>query len=121
MRSLASSLACIAVVGCTSMHAQQVASLLDPYVGQPVSAVISHFGPPSDQFSSSAGETTFEWSNFGAGQSGMNGCRILVVAVRIGRDTTIAVPFYGDTMAPASEDPTTWTVKSWSSFGSGCR
>ncbi|HEX3504574.1 MAG TPA: hypothetical protein VHU22_14385 [Xanthobacteraceae bacterium] len=103
------------------MHAPQVASLLDPYVGQPVTAVTSRFGEPSDQFASSAAETTFEWNNFGAGQSGMNGCRVLVVALRTGRDTSVAVPFNGSALVNPSENSTAWIIKSWSSFGSGCR
>jgi hypothetical protein len=103
------------------MHAPQVAGLLDPYVGQSVSAVIDRFGPPSDQFASSAAETTYEWRNFGAGQSGMNGCRVLVVALRTGRDTSLAVPLNGSALTTPSEDSTTWIIKSWSSFGSGCR
>jgi hypothetical protein len=103
------------------MHAQQVASLLDPYVGQPVSEVISRFGPPSGQYASSADETTFEWSNFGAGQSGMNSCQVLVVALRTGRDTTIAVPLNGDTLTTSPEGSVSWIIKSWSSVGSGCR
>jgi hypothetical protein len=110
---------CIAAAGCSSMHARQVAGLLDPYVGQSVSGVIDRFGPPSDQYASSSDETTFEWSNFGAGQSGMNGCRVLVVALRTGRDTT--VPLTADTLATSPEGSVTWIIKSWSSFGSGCR
>jgi hypothetical protein len=101
------------------MHARQVAGLLDPYVGQSVSQVIDRFGPPSDQYASSADETTFEWRNFGAGQSGMNGCQVLVVALRTGRDTP--VPLTADTLVTSPDGSVTWIIKSWSSFGSGCR
>ena len=73
------------------MHPQQVGSLLDPYVGQPVSVIADRFGPPSGHFASSAVETTYTWENFGAGQSGMAGCRILVVASRgAGQDVAAA-------------------------------
>jgi hypothetical protein len=120
VRALTLLFACIAAAGCSSMHARQVAGLLDPYVGQSVSEVINRFGPPSDQYASSSDETTFEWSNFGAGQSGMNGCRVLVVALRTGRDAA-TVPLTADTLATLSDGSVTWIIKSWSSFGSGCR
>jgi hypothetical protein len=114
-------LTCIALAGCSSMHPQQVGSLLDPYVGQPVSVIADRFGPPSGHFASSAVETTYTWENFGAGQSGMAGCRILVVASRgAGQDVAAASQAYGtDPISP--EEFWKWTIKSWSSFGSGCR
>jgi hypothetical protein len=102
------------------MHAQQVAGLLDPYVGQPVSAAVSRFGPPSSDFASSAVETTYVWDSF-AGQSGMTGCRVMVVASRgSGQDAAAATGTYG-TDPISAEDFWKWTIKSWSSFGSGCR
>jgi hypothetical protein len=113
--------ACIIVAGCASMRAQQVASLLDPFIGQPISEVENRFGPPSGQFASSDTEETFEWSNFGAGQSGMSGCRVLVIALRSGRRTSGDAPLNADTLTTAPEYSATWIVKSWSSYGSGCR
>jgi hypothetical protein len=117
---LAISLALIAAAGCSSLHPQQVGTLLDPYIGQPVSEVVNRFGPPSGNFASSAISTTYEWSNFGGAQSGMTGCRVLVVATRADQDSSAAVTPYGvDSISP--EDFWKWTIKSWSSFGSGCR
>jgi hypothetical protein len=114
-------LTCIAVAGCSSLHPQQVGALLDPYIGQPVSAIVDRFGPPSSQFASSVVETTYVWDNFGTAQSGVNGCRVLVVASRgAGQDTAASLQPYGS-------DPISgtafwnWTVKSWSSLGSACR
>ncbi|HEY2534101.1 MAG TPA: hypothetical protein VGJ20_40295 [Xanthobacteraceae bacterium] len=103
------------------MHAQQVASLLDPYVGQPASAVVDRFGPPSGNFASSTVETTYEWDNFGAGQTGMTGCRVLVVASRgAGQDKASATQAFGtDPISP--DEFWKWTIKSWSSIGTGCR
>jgi hypothetical protein len=120
VRSLAI-LACIAVAGCSSLHPQQVGSLLDPYVGQPVSGVVDRFGPPSSHFATSVVETTYVWESFGAAQSGMTGCRVMVVASRgAGQDVASADQAYGtDPIAP--EEFWKWTIKSWSSFGSGCR
>ncbi|MGB6444881.1 MAG: hypothetical protein WBE48_16155 [Xanthobacteraceae bacterium] len=120
MRSLAF-LTCIAVAGCSSLHPQQVESLLDPYVGRPVSGVVDRFGPPSSHFASSVVETTYVWESFGTGQSGMTGCRVLVVASRgAGQDVAAADQAYGtDPIFP--EEFWKWTIKSWSSFGSGCR
>jgi len=114
-------LACIAVAGCSSMHAQQVASLLDPYVGQPASELVNRFGPPSSNFASSAVETTYEWDNFDAGPTGMTGCRVLVVASRgVGQDVAAASHAFGtDPISP--EEFWKWTIKSWSSVGTGCR
>jgi hypothetical protein len=114
-------LACIAVAGCSSLHPQQAGGLLDPYVGQPVSEVVNRFGPPSSNFASSVVETTYVWDSFGAGQSGMTGCRVLVVASRgAGQDVAAADQSYGtDPISP--KEFWKWTVKSWSSFGSGCR
>jgi hypothetical protein len=120
VRSLAFSFACIAVTGCSSMHAQRVAGLLDPYVGQPVSGIVDRFGPPSGEFASSAVENTYTWDSFGAGQSGMTGCRVMVMASRgAGQDAAAATQAFGsDPISP--EDYRQWTIKSWSSFGSGC-
>ena len=103
------------------MHDRQVAGLLDPYVGQPVAAVVSRFGPPSSDFASGAVETTYVWNSFGAGQSGMTGCRVMVLASRgAGQDAAAATGTYGtDPISP--EDFWKWTITSWSSFGSGCR
>jgi hypothetical protein len=103
------------------MHAQQVASALDPFVGQPISEMENRFGSPSSQFASSDTEETFEWNNFGAGQSGMSGCRVLVVALRTGRATSANTPLNADTLTAPPEYSATWIIKSWSSYGSGCR
>jgi hypothetical protein len=120
--SLAIALACIAAAGCSSMsmHTQQLVPVLDPYVGQPVSEFVNRFGPPSDDYSSSAVATTYQWDNFGTGQSGMTGCRVLVVAHRNTQGNGAAAEaFRADPIAP--EEYTKWTIESWSSFGSGCR
>jgi hypothetical protein len=103
------------------MHPLQVAGMFDPYVGQPVSEVVGRFGPPTSHFAASAVETTYEWDSFGAGQSGMTGCRVLVVASRgAGQDVASATQAVGtDPISP--DDFWQWTIKSWSSFGPGCR
>jgi hypothetical protein len=120
MRSLAVLLACIAATGCSSLHPQQVAGLLDPYIGQPVSAVVDRFGPPSSNFASSTVSTTYQWDSFGANQSGMAGCRVLVAASRAPRDATAPLQTFGaDPIQP--EEYWKWLIDSWSSFGSGCR
>ena len=122
MRFVAILLAGIAAAGCSSvsMHAKQVATMVDPYVGQPVSNLVDRFGPPSGDYSSSTVATTYEWSNFGGGQSGMTGCRVLVVAHRTAREPgPAAQAFRVDAIAP--EDYRQWTIDSWSSFGSGCK
>lgn len=118
---LAILLACIAAAGCSSMsmQARQLSPVLDPYVGQRVSELVNRFGPPSSDYSSSAVATTYEWSNFSAGQSGTTGCRVLVVAHRTPKSSNdAAVPFTVDAVGP--DQYTQWTVDSWSSFGSAC-
>jgi hypothetical protein len=120
VRSLAL-LICIAVAGCSSLHPPQVAASLDPLIGQPVSALVDRFGPPSGHFASSIVETTYQWDRFGAGQSALSGCRILVMASRgAGEDVPAASQAYdADQILP--EEYWKWTIKSWSSAGSGCR
>ena len=118
---LAIAVACIAAAGCSSMsmHAPQLSAVLDSYVGQPVSALVDRAGPPSDDYSSSTVTTTYEWSNF-ASQTGMTGCRVLVVARRSAKDNGSALEALGN--APIGpEEYTKWTITSWSSFGSGCK
>lgn len=123
MRSLAIVLAFTAA-GCSSMRAREVGALLDPYVGQPVSAVVDRFGPPSGHYSSSAVTTTYQWDGFGAGQPGagaaMPGCRVLVVGKRTSEAQPVSPQAFGtDPISP--EEYWKWTIESWSSFGSGCR
>jgi hypothetical protein len=119
MRNLAVLLAFLAAAGCSSMRAHEVGTLLDPYVGQPVSAVVDRFGEPSSNYSSSTVATTYQWRNFGA-QSGMTGCRVLVEAHRSAKDSERAAQaFRSDTIDP--EDYSKWVIDSWSSTGSGCR
>jgi hypothetical protein len=118
-RFLAMSLACVAAA-CSSMRSQQVGTLLDPYVGQPVSAIVDRFGPPSGHFASSTVATTYQWDAFGA-QSGMTGCRVLVVASRTAQDANGAASMASYGSDPISPDEYwKWTINSWSSFGSGC-
>jgi hypothetical protein len=93
------------------MHPQQLASSLDPYIGQPLSVVVSRFGPPSGDYASNDGLMTFQWDNFGAAQSGMTGCKVLVTAL----------PSYGNPGVTPPGDFAAWMIKSWSSYGSGCR
>jgi hypothetical protein len=121
MRFLAILLACIAAAGCSSMStgAKQLSPVLDPFVGRPVSELVNRFGPPSSDYSSSAVATTYEWTNFTAGQSGTTGCRVLVVAHRTAKSASgAAVAFTVDAVGP--EEYAQWTVDSWSSFGSAC-
>lgn len=122
MRFVAIVLIGFAAAGCSSlsMHAKQVATLVDPYVGQPVSNFVGRFGPPSDDYSSSTVATTYEWTNFGTGQLGMTGCRVLVVAHRSAHEQgPSAELFRTDSIGP--EEYTQWTIDSWSSMGSGCK
>ena len=116
---LAIPLAFVAAAGCSSMRAHEVGTLLDPYRGQPVSAAVDRFGPPSSSYASSVAATTYQWDNFGA-QSGMSGCRVLLEAHRTPQDSgRAAEAFRAEPIAP--EEYTKWTIDSWSSFGSGCR
>ena len=108
-----------AAAGCSSMRAHEVGALLDPYVGQPVSAVVDRFGPPSGNYASSTVAMTYQWSNFAA-QSGMTGCKILVEAHRTAPPSSRAAEaFRADPIEP--EEYNKWTIDRWSSFGSGCR
>jgi hypothetical protein len=117
---LAILLAVVAAAGCSSMHAHDVGVLLDPYVGQPVSAAVDRFGPPSSSYGSSSVATTYQWNNFGMGQAAMAGCRVLIEAHRTAQDSGAAAQaFRIDPIAP--EEYSKWTIDSWSSFGSGCR
>ncbi len=122
MRFVAILLIGIAAAGCSSvsMHAKQVGALIDPYIGQPVANFVDHFGPPSSDYSSSAVATTYEWSNFSGGQSGMTGCRVLVEAHRTAKQPAADAQLFA-TYTISPEDYRQWTIDSWSSFGSGCK
>ncbi len=104
-------LVCVAVGGCSSMHAGQTATLLDPYIGHPLSDVADRFGPPSSNFATGDGLMEFQWNHFSASQNGgVADCRLLI----------LALPTYGDSMVTPPTDRANWIIKSWSSFGSGC-
>jgi hypothetical protein len=121
MRFLGILFACVAAAGCSSMRSERVAGLLDPYVGRPVSAVVDRFGPPSGSFASSTVATTYQWDNFGAGQSGMTGCRVLVVASRTDQGAATGAQAFV-TEAAEPEEYWKWKIDSWSSpLGSGCK
>ena len=119
LRFSAISLAVIAA-GCSSMRAHEIGALLDPYVGQQVSAVVDRFGPPSSSYASSTVAMTYQWNDFGA-QSGMTGCRVLMEAHRSTQQDTgrAAEAFRADPIGP--EEYNKWAIDRWSSFGSGCR
>jgi hypothetical protein len=118
MRSMLILLACVAAAGCSSMRAPQVTGLLDPYVGQPVSALVDRFGPPSSSFASDTVSTTYQWDGFGA-QAGMSGCRIMVMASRGSGSTEPGLtPFTTADVDP--DDYRKWRIDSWSSLGTGC-
>jgi hypothetical protein len=121
MRFLGALLACVAAAGCSSMRSERVAGVLDPYVGQPVSAIVDRFGPPSGSFASSTVATTYQWDNFGAAQSGTTGCRVLVVASRVDQGSAKGLqPFVTEPAEP--EEYWKWRIDSWSSpLGSGCK
>jgi hypothetical protein len=119
MRFWAISLTAVAAAGCASMRAHEVGALLDPYVGQTVSAVIDRFGPPSGNYASSTVAMTYQWNNFGS-QSGMSGCKVLVEAHRTAPASSAAAgAFRTEPIGP--EEYNKWTIDTWSSFGSGCR
>jgi hypothetical protein len=110
MRFLPPLVACIVVAGCSSMHAKETATLLDPYIGHPLSEIVDRFGPPAVNFAADDGLMSFQWNGF-AMNMGMSDCRVLI----------LALPTYGDPMVTPPGDFPNWIIKSWSSYGAGCR
>jgi hypothetical protein len=93
------------VAGCASTHPQQVAALLDPFVGHSLSEVADRLGPPSSNFATSDIFMTFQW------EPAATNCRILVEAAPVEGDVESVPPF----------QLYKWIVKSWSASGSGCK
>jgi hypothetical protein len=101
----------IAAAGCTAMHDQQTAKLMDPYVGQPVSEVAARFGAPTGNYDMGVGGMmAFEWRHFGSGQSGGADCVVMVAAL----------PNFGNVLSTPPTDLTHWIVQTWHASGAGC-
>jgi hypothetical protein len=108
----------LALSGCSTTHSVRTKSIMEPFIGHPVSDVAARFGPPDGNFEIiDTGQMAFQWNRFDLNQAlGMAGqaaaparstlgeCRVLV--------TTLATPKDSPTT-----DLTKWFILSWDAYG----
>lgn len=70
LRVLPLALIVTAVAGCSTITSSRTGQIMHAYVGQRLSEIAAHYGPPNSNFhQTDNGELTFQWDNFRADQT----------------------------------------------------
>jgi hypothetical protein len=103
---------------------EQVNTMLNSYVGAPLTALIAQYGPPQTSFETTPGRRTFQWEMAGQYQSTgavvpLSGLGITMIRAPQVHQLTCRLTV-GATTQSQTPTPADWLIESWQVAGNGC-